>query len=201
MNIKNLQVFAAVLAITIASAGRAAIAQEIPLDAVTLSYGVPEVLQLAQARLSDDVIVRYVQNSGTIYALSAPEIVYLKQQGVSDTVLSAMIDQRKRLTGSTEPATAPVDAQTTATSNPLLIQPINNYYVTRPESSMVYVMPDTQTHRYDHWYSEQPYAFRAGYGNGFYEWPYACSSVVVIGTGYRRADNNYHVYEHTVVRH
>src|SRR5438067_6721187 len=103
-----------------------------PVDAVMLSHGVPQVLQLSQANVGDDVIVRYIQNSGTIYALSAPEIVYLKQEGVSDAVLGAMLDQRKRLTGSTEPAVTTAEAQIAAgTPNPVFVQPINynNYYV------------------------------------------------------------------------
>jgi len=201
MKIHNFQVLCPIAAITLtlAFAGRTAVAQEITAVAPALSYGVPQVLQLSQANVGDDIIVRYVQNSGTIFALSAPEIVYLKQQGVSDNVLNAMLDQRQRLTGSTEPATAPVEAQTATLPNPVLLQPVNynTYYVTRP-SSMVYVMSDTQTYRYDHWYNGQPYSLRSRYGNGFYEWPYSCSSVsVVIGTGYRH--NDYPVHEHVVV--
>ena len=62
-------------------------------------------LQLVQAKVSDGIIVNYIQNSGTIYSLKAGEIIYLKQQGASDSVLNAMLNQRGRLTGSTEPST------------------------------------------------------------------------------------------------
>ena len=86
---------------TIAAAQPAVASQPAP----QLSYGVPQVLQLVQAKVSDGIIVNYIQNSGTIYSLTAGEIVYLKQQGVSDSVLNAMLNQRSRLTGSTEPAT------------------------------------------------------------------------------------------------
>src|SRR5580700_972096 len=48
-----------------------------------LSYGVPQILQLAQAKVGDDTIVAYIKNSGTIYSLDASQIVYLRQQGVS----------------------------------------------------------------------------------------------------------------------
>jgi hypothetical protein len=164
-----------------------------------LSYGVPQVLQLSQAKVGDDVIVRYIQNSGTIFPLAADEIVYLKQQGVSDAVLNAMLDQRQRITGSTEPATVPPEVLAmNASQSPVLVQPINyNYYAAAPSS--VYVMPDTQTRRYDRWYHGYPYGVREGYGNGFYESPYSYSSVsVVIGAGYRHAD--YHVHEHVVLR-
>ena len=88
-----------------------------------LSYGVPQVLQLVQARVGDGVIVNYIQNSGTIYSLNAGEIVYLKQQGVSDNVLNAMLEQRSRLTGSTEPAAttaSPTTASTRLTPPPRL---------------------------------------------------------------------------------
>jgi hypothetical protein len=200
MKIKKLQAslpLAAIL-IALAFAAQTVAAQDImPGDSVALSYGVPQVLQLSQANVGDDVIVRYIQNSGTIYALNAPEIIYLKQEGVSDVVLSAMLDQRKRLTGSTEPATTTAATQIAAAPNPVFVQPINynNYYVARP-SSTVYVMPDTQSRRYEQWSYDHPYAC---YGNGYYEWPYSCSSVVVIGTGYRHSD--YPVHEHIVLRH
>ncbi|MGA8181073.1 MAG: hypothetical protein WB792_13510 [Desulfobacterales bacterium] len=48
-----------------------------------LSYGMPQVLQLAHAKISDSTIIAYIQNSGTVYNLDASQIVYLKQQGVS----------------------------------------------------------------------------------------------------------------------
>src|ERR1035441_9043111 len=51
-----------------------------------LSYGVPQVLQLAQAKVSDGIIVNYIQNSGTIYSLKADEHVY-QQLRVSTGIL------------------------------------------------------------------------------------------------------------------
>src|ERR1017187_23171 len=116
-----------------------------------LSYGVPQVLQLVQAKVSDGIIVSYVQNSGTIYSLNAGEIVYLKQQGVSDPVLSAMLNQRSRLTGSTEPATTPASSPA-ATQTYATAAPTTTTYVQSVPSSTVYVIPDTQTYQYDAWY-------------------------------------------------
>ena len=65
---------------------------------VQLSYGVPQILQLSQAKIGDNTIVAYIQNSGTIYSLNASEIIYLKQQGVSDAVITTMLNQRQRVT-------------------------------------------------------------------------------------------------------
>jgi hypothetical protein len=64
---------------------------------VRLSYGVADVVKLAKAHVSEDTILAYVGNSGTAYNLSVNEILFLKEQGVSDRVLAAMLDQRNRL--------------------------------------------------------------------------------------------------------
>jgi|GEM_PF-2137843 len=163
-----------------------------------LSYGVQPVLELAQAKVADDVIVRYVQNSGTIFALRSSEIVYLKQQGVSDAVLTAMLDQRQRLTGSTEPATSAMqitiaDAASTAAAASVpatvIVQPVTPVvvYAAPATSSSVYVIPDTQTARYSGSTGGYPYGahYYPRYGNGYgWSYCYPAVSVVHIGTSY-----------------
>ena len=144
-----------------------------------LSYGVPQVLQLAQAKVGDDTIVAYIQNSGTIYTLDASQIVYLRQQGVSDRVVTTMLNQRKNVTASAaqtvpQPSTAapPVndssDAGSAQTST-AVAQPTVTYVQTAPSSS-VYVVPDTQTYNYDA-YNYQPYYYP------YYAWPYPAVSL------------------------
>jgi uncharacterized membrane protein YgcG len=155
---------------TAATAQSAAASQPAP----QLSYGVPQVLQLVHARVSDGIIVSFIQNSGTIYSLNAGEIVYLKQQGMSDPVLNAMLAQRSRLTGSTEPATTTASSTTASTQTYTPApQPAVTYVETTPAyvpSSTVYVIPDTQTYQYDAWYyggypyySYRPYSGYYGY--------------------------------------
>jgi hypothetical protein len=155
---------------TAATAQPAAASQPAP----QLSYGVPQVLQLVQARVSDGIIVSYIQNSGTIYSLNAGEIVYLKQQGVSDPVLNAMLAQRSRLTGSTDPASTTASSTTaSAQTYAPAPQPAVTYVETTPAyvpSSTVYIIPDTQTYRYDAWfyggypyYGYRPYSGYYGY--------------------------------------
>ena len=128
-----------------------------------LSYGVPQILQLAQAKVSDGIIVQYIQNSGTIYTPNASEIIYLHQQGVSDIVLNAMLDQRRRLTGSTEPTMpAPAGSSAAQTATTAVTQPSVTYIETTPAytpSSTVYVIPDTQTYNYDTYYYQEPYYY------------------------------------------
>ena len=130
-----------------------------------LSYGVPQVLQLAQAKVSDDIIVAYIQNSGTVYGLDASQIVYLRQQGVSDRVVTTMLNQRNNVLASAAQTGTPAPAQTST----VVAQPTVSYVQTVPSSS-VYVIPDTQTYNYGAYYY-QPYYYP------YYAWPYPAVSL------------------------
>ena len=71
------------------------------------------MLKLSRAHNSDDSILNYVQSSGTIYNLAPQDIVYLRNQGVSDRVVNAMVGQRKLVEASAQaqqqvPAPAPI---------------------------------------------------------------------------------------------
>jgi hypothetical protein len=80
-----------------------------------LPYGVEDVLKLTHAQVGEDITLNYVRNSGTVYNLSATDIVYLRNQGVSDRVVNAMMDQRKTVPGE---QTAETVANTAAVSTP-----------------------------------------------------------------------------------
>src|SRR5664279_601597 len=58
-----------------------------------LAYGVPQIVQLAQAKVSDDTIIAYIKNSGNSYGLNADQIIYLRQQGISSPVIMTMLNQ------------------------------------------------------------------------------------------------------------
>jgi hypothetical protein len=72
-----------------------------------LTPGLQEVLKLTKAQMGDDVIVSYVNNSGTAFNLSADDLVYLKGQGVSQTVIAAML-QAKAAAPAPQPAPAAI---------------------------------------------------------------------------------------------
>ena len=59
-----------------------------------LSPGLQEVVKLSQAQMGDDVILAYIKNSGASYSLSADDILYLKSQGVSQGVISALLQTK-----------------------------------------------------------------------------------------------------------
>jgi hypothetical protein len=156
---------------------------------VQLSSGVPEVLKLGRARVGDEVIIAFIVNSGKAYHLSASEILYLREQGVSDQVLTAMLNAGQNVAAtppqaSPQPAAQPAPTGPTAdwaNSNP---QPAPTapaapqyapaYAATAPvyvQPSPVYAYPAPSYGYYDSWpyYSGYPaLSLSFGFGGGYY---------------------------------
>jgi hypothetical protein len=130
-----------------------------------LSYGVPQVLELARAKISDSTIISYIRNSNTVYRLDVSQIVYLKRQGVSEAVIATMINHRSRASAAAIQNTAPptganADSDETEAA---VTQPAPTYVQTAP-SSTAYVVPYPQSYYY---YSPYYYPYY-----GYYGWPY-----------------------------
>lgn len=53
-----------------------------------------EIVQLAQRRTPDDVIIRQIDYTGSVFNLRSEDIQYLQDQGVSWTVISVMQSRR-----------------------------------------------------------------------------------------------------------
>ena len=87
--------------------------------AVPLSYGLTQVLQLEQAKVGDTTIIAYIKNSGNSYDLSADQIIYLRQQGLSDAVLTTMLTQPRPGLAVAAPTTPAPPAETASTPAPV----------------------------------------------------------------------------------
>ncbi|MEO6035130.1 MAG: DUF6600 domain-containing protein [Verrucomicrobiota bacterium] len=59
-----------------------------------LSIGLPEIIQLAQSHVGDEVLLAYINKSGRSYNPTVDEIVYLKDLGLSEAVISALVRPR-----------------------------------------------------------------------------------------------------------
>jgi len=144
-----------------------AVAQPAGVDPAKLPYGVADVVKLAKAQVSEDVIITYVQNSGTAYNLNPNEIVYLRDQGVSDHVINIMLDQRRNLAASltqTPPAApAPAPAYPDAAA-------AGGYAQTAPNvpSSSLYVIPYSPSYPAYSYYDSYPYYYSYPYYGGYY---------------------------------
>jgi hypothetical protein len=90
--------FPAILAGVIVLAGTGlALAQD---AGATLPPGVQDVVKLAKAGISEDIILAQVKSSAATYSLTADQIIYLTQQGVSQNVIKTLM--------ASAPASAPV---------------------------------------------------------------------------------------------
>ena len=65
-------------------------AQAVAAQQARAQIGMTEVVQLAQQHISDDIIIGQIRGSGSVYNLSAQDIVWLKQNGLSDVVIREM---------------------------------------------------------------------------------------------------------------
>ena len=70
------------------SAGSLGLAQT---SSAVLSPDLQEVMTLSRQHMSDDVITSYIRSTGKTYHLSADDIVYLNNQGVSQTVITTLL--------------------------------------------------------------------------------------------------------------
>ena len=62
-----------------------------PAAPVNLSPGAAEVVRLAGSGVGDDVVLAYIQSSQATFNLTADDVLYLKDIGVSPQVTSAML--------------------------------------------------------------------------------------------------------------
>jgi hypothetical protein len=82
-----------------------------------LSPALLDVVKLAQAHMSDDIIIAQIKNSGASYSLSADDILYLNSQGVSANIIS-VLQQAKPVAPPPPSYPAPVPAPVPATPAP-----------------------------------------------------------------------------------
>jgi hypothetical protein len=164
--------------------------------AAKLPYGVADVLKLSHAQVSEDVISSYIQNSGTVYNLAPSDIVYLKEQGVSDRIVNQMLDQRKRVAeASSQVASTASQAQPAynysapSAPAPTYVQPAVSYV----PSSTVYTIPYPDATYAYYGYGYRPYYYGSYYGSycgpywgGYYGWGFPAVS---FGFGFGHHDH------------
>ena len=174
-----------------ASAEAAAPASVSETRTVQLSSGVPEILKLGRAHVGDEVIIAFIMNSGRIYHLSASEILYLREQGVSDQVLTAMLSAGQNVAATSaqaapqpvaQPALQPAPTGPTAVwanSSPQPAPAATQFAPAYVEAaapvyaqpSPVYAYPAPYYGYYDSWpyyWGYPSVSFGFGFGRGYY---------------------------------
>lgn len=124
-----------------------------------LAYGVAEISQLAQAKVGDSTIIAYIKNSNLSYGLDANQIVYLRQQGVSDAVITTMLNQPKTVAA---PVASVATVPTPTTPAPQVASTVSVPAVTvAPTVTYVQTVPTTT------YYYAQPYYYPNYYYGGW----------------------------------
>jgi hypothetical protein len=130
---------------------------------VQLSAGVSDVLKLARAKVGDDTILAFISNSRATYSMGAPQVVYLKEQGVSERVITAMLIGG----GPTPVANMPTAPEQSAATYAAPAQSSTAYVAPAPvaeQASTVYVAaPASAANYYAPYYYPYPYY-------GYYPW-------------------------------
>jgi len=149
---------------------------------VELSSSVSDILKLSRAQVSDETITAFIKNSGKTYHLSASEILYLREQGVSDPVVTVMLDKRTNVAATVAQAEPqPVSEQPAAPTYNASPQPATAYVAAAPtyvQPSTVYVYPPASYGYYDAWPYRGGYwgypalSFSFGFGGGYYHGGY-----------------------------
>jgi hypothetical protein len=135
-----------------------------------MPYGVTQIVQLAQAKVGDDTIIAYVKNSGNSYNLDADQIISLRQQGVSDVVITTMLNQPKAGVAAVSqpaPATpAPTTAEVTTASAGGSTATYDSSAAVVPTASVAPSVTYVQT--VPTYYYSSPYYYPYYYGYGYY---------------------------------
>jgi hypothetical protein len=135
-----------------------------------LSDSVAQIVQLAQAKISEGTIIAYIKNSGNSYRLDANQIIYLRQQGISDAVITTMLNQPRPAVAVATPTTpAPQPVASTANSGPVstaTVAPTVTYVQTVPDTTYYY-QPDYQPYYYPAYAWYPPVSFSFGWGGGW----------------------------------
>jgi hypothetical protein len=108
------------------------------------SSAVEDIIKLSRADISEAVILNFIDTSGTLYDLKPRDVIRLRDEGVKDSVINAMIDQRRKFETNAAPTIAPEPAPAPAVQTPCPVScnlcggPM---YCKREPISTVYVIP------------------------------------------------------------
>jgi hypothetical protein len=94
-----------------------------PIAPPALSRPVQDIIKLSQADISEPVIINYIETSGTLYDLKPRDVIYLRDEGVTDSIINAMIDQTKKFQANTAP---PVEGTPVIQPQPVVDYPANS---------------------------------------------------------------------------
>jgi hypothetical protein len=92
--------------------------------APSLPPGVQDVVRLVKADLSEDVILAHIRNTGAYYNLSADQLIYLHEQGVTQNEIKSLLGAGSpAVPASPAPASAPAPVVASPPPTPVVTVP------------------------------------------------------------------------------
>src|SRR6266700_438234 len=86
---------------------------------IALPPQLTEIVRLAESGLSDEVLIAYIDKSDAVYPISADEILYLRDLGISSSVLAVLLEHRAAAQGqAAQSAPPPTVPQLGSETNP-----------------------------------------------------------------------------------
>lgn len=146
-----------------------------PQKQIHISEPATVLLKLSKGQVTEEVIVAYIENARRNFDLNADEIVYLKQEGVSDKVVAAALNHHAKIPQATvtvphetAPAPAYMEAQPQQAPQTVVVTQPQTTYVqaAAPEPTYVY---GGYSYYWPFYYSYYPYYY--GY-YGYHYHPY-----------------------------
>lgn len=158
---KMQKTLAGALAIGLAALALNASGQSGPA-ATPLPFAASEIVKLAQAKINDDTIIAYVKSTRANYSLSADQILYLRQQGASEAVITAMLGQATAAAPPVAPPAAPAPAAPPPLQATTAAPTTSTAVVAAPSVTYVQTAPP-------YYYYGTPYYYPY---YGYYGWPF-----------------------------
>jgi len=169
-----------------------------------LSVGLPDVVRMHQAGVEESVLVAFVQSSTVAYHPSAKEVIYLRDLGMSQTVITAMLrrggelrdratemdreERNRAVPVQSPPPQAPPPSSTATPSagaaapgaQPTVVYPSDSYPTYSYPTYVASGYGGGYPYYYGYPYYSYPYfsigfGYGYGYGSGCYPYRYGCN--------------------------
>jgi hypothetical protein len=143
-----------------------------PVKPIRISEPASTLLKLSRGQVSEQVVLAYIENARRNFDLSADEIVYLKQERVSDKIVTAALNHHFKIPSpvvtypqQTIYAPSPAVAQQPTV---VVTQPQTTYVQAAPQPVYVYSYPAYSYYNpYPYYYSYYPYRYYGYYGHRY----------------------------------
>jgi len=167
----------------------------VQVDASKLPADAAEIVKLSRAKVSEDVIQSFIQNSKSSYNLSSDDILRMRNEGVSDRVIGAILSHHAATVevAKQPEAPAPVHVEAGNPTAPVEGQPgeqppVVTAPLTPSDSAIGYPPAAYGYPYYPYYYGGPVVAFGFGfpgcyYGHGYYGHYHGHGGIVVHGGG------------------